>query len=71
MQVYSSQPLLGSSIAEKIGGGFMDAARGVLSLASKARGDQEDMYVPSGPSIATIAVFCGLFAAALYVAVKK
>ncbi len=41
--------LLGGGFLNDIGSGFMDAARGVVGLATKIRGDQPNQVVEAAP----------------------
>lgn len=65
--------LLGGGFLNDIGSGFMDAARGVVGLATKIRGDQPNQVVtaPSQANYMNYAVYAAVALAGVYIVTRK
>lgn len=73
MIVHNPPAMLGGGILNDIGHGFMEAARGVVGIASKVRGDTAATTVQGAAPInySNALIYGGLAALGCYLVLKK
>ncbi len=73
MVINKAPVLLGGGFLNDIGSGFMDAARGVVGLATKIRGDQPNQIVtaPSQVNYMNYAVYGAVALLGAYIVTRK